>query len=86
MRTHPLQRFTDIPHLAQGLAGLEETRRRDFEDWLNAHGLDAVISRAVADIGAADMDVNETSAELGGRNGVWVANGNLVLRIAASRL
>ena len=42
VRTHPLQRFTDIPHHAQGLAGLEQTRRPDFEDWLNAHGLDAV--------------------------------------------
>lgn len=35
---------------------------------------------AVTDIGAADMDVNEESAELGWRNGVWVANGNIAIR------
>ena len=35
---------------------------------------------AVADVGPADMDVNEASADLGWRNGVWVANGNLVVR------
>ncbi|BAS17801.1 amidase [Arthrobacter sp. Hiyo8] len=43
-------------------------------------GLDAVIFPAAADVGPADMDVNEPSADLGWRNGVWVANGNLVPR------
>ncbi len=43
-------------------------------------GLDAVVFPAVADVGPADMDVNEASADLGWRNGVWVANGNLVPR------
>jgi amidase len=43
-------------------------------------GLDAVIFPAVADVGPADMDVNPASADLGWRNGVWVANGNLAIR------
>jgi amidase len=43
-------------------------------------GLDAVIFPAVADVGPADMDVNLASADLGWRNGVWVANGNLAIR------
>ncbi|MFJ4480261.1 hypothetical protein [Streptomyces xanthochromogenes] len=43
-------------------------------------GLDAVVFPAVADIGRADMDVSTASADLGRRNGVWVANGNLVPR------
>jgi amidase len=43
-------------------------------------GLNAVVFPAVADVGAADMDVNPASADLGWRNGVWVANGNLVPR------
>ena len=34
----------------------------------------------MADVGPADMDVNEASADLGWRNGTWVANGNLVPR------
>lgn len=42
-------------------------------------GLDAVAFPAMADIGPADMDVNPPS-DAGWRNGVWVANGNLVPR------
>ncbi|MBB5162468.1 amidase [Mycobacterium sp. AZCC_0083] len=80
VREHPVQAFTDIPHLEEGLRGLEQTRRIDLEDWMDRLGLDAVVFPAVADVGKADMDVDETSAEHGWRNGVWVANGNLVPR------
>ncbi|RWN64938.1 MAG: amidase [Mesorhizobium sp.] len=69
-----------IPELEAGLKGLEATRRIDFEDWLDAEGLDAVVFPAVADVGPADADVNEPSAALAWRNGTWVANGNLVPR------
>ncbi|MCV3209339.1 amidase [Mesorhizobium sp. YC-39] len=72
--------FKDIPTLEEGLKGLEATRRIDFEDWLDALGLDAVVFSAVADVGPADADVNEVSAALAWRNGTWVANGNLVWR------
>lgn len=80
VRDHPLQDFTEIPHLADGLYGLEETRRVDLEQWMDRLGLDAVIFPAVADIGPADMDVKPVSADLGWSNGVWVANGNLAIR------
>jgi amidase len=80
VRDHPVTSFLDIPHLEQGLRGLEQTRRIDLEQWMDGLGLDAVIFPAVADVGPADMDVNEASADLGWRNGVWVANGNLVPR------
>ncbi|SFP37938.1 amidase [Mesorhizobium sp. NFR06] len=70
----------DIPGIAAGLEGLEATRRIDFEDWLDANRLDAVVLPAVADVGPADADVNEASARLAWRNGTWVANGNLVWR------
>ncbi|MDG4889456.1 amidase [Mesorhizobium sp. WSM4887] len=69
-----------IPTIVDGLKGLEETRRIDFEDWLDANRLDAVVLPAVADVGPADADVNEASADLAWRNGTWVANGNLVWR------
>lgn len=69
-----------IPTIEAGLKGLEATRRADFEDWLDANGLDAVVLPAVADVGPADADVNEASARLAWRNGTWVANGNLVWR------
>ena len=70
----------DVRSAASGARGLEETRRVDLEQWMDALGLDAVVFPAVADVGPADMDVNESSANLGWRNGVWVANGNLAIR------
>ena len=72
--------FMDIPHLEGGVRGLEETRRVDLEEWMDRLGLDAVLFPAAADVGPADMDVNEASADLGWRNGVWVSNANLVPR------
>lgn len=80
IRTHPISSFLDIPHIEEGLRGLEKTRKVDFEEWLRKWRLDAVIFPTVADVGPADMDVNPASADLGWRNGVWVANGNLVPR------
>ena len=80
IRDNPIESFLDIPHLGEGLRGLERTRRVDLEEWMGRRGLDAVIFPTVADVGPADMDVNPASADLGWRNGVWVANGNLVPR------
>ena len=80
VRAHPGTTLTAIPELADGLRGLEETRRVDLEEWMDALGVDAVVFPASADVGPADMDVNPASADLGWRNGVWVANGNLVPR------
>lgn len=80
VRTNGYASVTDIPELEPGVRGLEETRRVDLEEWMDEHGLDAVIFPAMADVGPEDMDVNEASADLGWRNGTWVANGNLVTR------
>ena len=80
VEANPYASFTDIPHLEEGVRGLEETRRVDLEQWMDGLGLDAVAFPAMADIGRADMDVDPESAEAGWRNGVWVANGNLVPR------
>jgi len=80
VREHPLAGFGDIPGLREGLADLERTRRVDLEEWMDAGGLDLVVFPAVADVGPADMDVNPSSADLGWRNGVWIANGNLAIR------
>jgi len=72
--------WDEIPTMEGGLRGLEESRRVDLEDWMTEHGLDAVVFPAVADVGPADMDREQVSADLGWRNGVWVANGNLAIR------
>ncbi|GAA1953484.1 amidase [Nocardioides panacihumi] len=80
VRTHPYSSLTEIPELEAGVRGLVETRRVDLEEWMDGLGLDGVVFPAVADVGPADMDVDPASADLGWRNGVWVANGNLVVR------
>ncbi|MFJ5692750.1 amidase [Arthrobacter sp. NPDC093125] len=80
IREHGVPSLAEIPHLPEGLFGLEETRRVDLEQWMGLLGLDAVVFPAVADVGPADADRNEESADLAWRNGVWVANGNLVPR------
>jgi len=72
--------LAEIPLIREGLEGLEQTRKVDFEDWLAQQGLDAIVFPAVADVGPADSDVNPASADLAWRNGTWVANGNLVPR------
>lgn len=80
VRRHPGAGLDDMPELAGGLRGLEETRRRDLEEWMDRLGLDAVVFPAVADVAPADMDVDPASADLGWRNGTWIANGNLAMR------
>lgn len=72
--------WDQISTLPDGLRGLEQTRRIDLEDWMDKLGLDAVILPTVADVGPADADVNEASADIAWSNGVWVANGNLAIR------
>ncbi|MFT4215297.1 MAG: amidase [Microbacterium sp.] len=80
VRAHPGATLADMPELADGLRGLEETRRVDLEEWMDAEGLEAAVFPAVADVGPADMDHNPASADAGWRNGVWIANGNLAIR------
>ncbi len=80
IREHGVPSLAEIPHLRSGLEGLEETRHRDLEQWMDRLGLDAVVFPAAADVGPADADRNKGSADLAWRNGVWVSNGNLVPR------
>ena len=80
VRANPGAGLADMPELPDGLRGLEETRRRDLEVWMDVLRLDAVVFPAVADVGPADMDVNPASADRGWRNGTWIANGNLAIR------
>lgn len=71
------------PHaqlFAEGLVALEKTRKLDLDDWLVENGFAAAIFPTLTDVGPADSDVNEASADLAWRNGVWVATGNLAIR------
>ncbi|WP_288649725.1 amidase [Pseudomonas sp. UBA5568] len=80
MAKRGLKTWDQIETLPDGLRGLEQTRKIDLEDWMQALGLDAVLFPTVADVGPADADVNPTSADIAWSNGVWVANGNLAIR------
>ncbi|HEY1156264.1 MAG TPA: amidase, partial [Arthrobacter sp.] len=70
IREHGAPVLADIPHLPEGLAGLEETRRVDLEEWMDRLHLDAVVFPAAADVAPADADTNERSADIAWRNGV----------------
>lgn len=79
-RTRGVPKLSEIPFIAEGLRGLEETRRRDFENWLDADRLDAIVFPACADVAPYDSDYNPISNEIAWRNGVWVSNGNQIFR------
>lgn len=66
--------------LNQLLTGLEEARRRDFEDWMAEQGLDAVIFPAAGDVGRDDLFTRPDSMAEATRNGVVYSNGNRVIR------
>lgn len=70
----------DIPDLGKVLQSYEDTRKRDLEDWMDKHNLDAVVFPANGDVGKADADRNEQSARDAWRNGVLYSNGNCALR------
>ncbi|CAN8102821.1 unnamed protein product [Discula destructiva] len=70
----------DMPNLGAALQSYEATRKRDLEDWMDRHGLDAVVFPANGDVGRADTDRNEASARDAWRNGVLYSNGNCALR------
>ncbi|PRZ18179.1 amidase [Nesterenkonia sandarakina] len=80
VRTHADLQLAAIPLIREGIEGLVRTRELDVDRWMDDHGFDVIAFPAVADVGPADADVSEESAELAWRNGVWVANGNLVWR------
>lgn len=70
----------DTPGLGEALKKLKASRRSDFEDWLDSLGLDGVVYPCNGDVGKADSDVNETSADEAWRNGVLFSNGNCAIR------
>lgn len=70
----------DVPDLGEKLKSLEARRKIDFEAWLDANNLDAVVFPCQGDVGKADADKNEESARDAWRNGVLYSNGNCALR------
>ncbi|KIL84940.1 hypothetical protein FAVG1_11810 [Fusarium avenaceum] len=70
----------EIPNLGTALQNLEAKRKSDFEDWLDASGLDMLVWPCNADVGKADADINKESADHAWLNGVLYSNGNCAIR------
>jgi Asp-tRNA(Asn)/Glu-tRNA(Gln) amidotransferase A subunit family amidase len=72
--------ISELPGMKEALISLEAQRKRDFEDYLDKHGLDFVVFPANGDVGKADMETNIDSARQALRNGVKYSNGNRAIR------
>lgn len=72
--------YSDVPELDHLLRGLEEARRVDLEEWLDASRLDLVVFPAAGDIGMDDLFTWPESLEAASRNGVVYSNGNRAIR------
>lgn len=70
----------DIKDMATALQTLETLRERLFDDYLTENKCDCYAFPAAGDVGAADADIDETSAEHAWKNGVKFSNGNRALR------
>lgn len=72
--------INELPGIEAALKTLEHRRKVAFEDWLGENEFDAILFPANADIGKADSDRIEESAQHTWQNGVMYSNGNRVWR------
>ncbi|KAJ5553730.1 Amidase [Penicillium frequentans] len=70
----------EIPGMHQAIQALETARKETFEAWMDNLGLDAVVFPAIADVGAANADVDEEASRYAWSNGVKYSNGNRPIR------
>ncbi|QHC75240.1 amidase [Rathayibacter sp. VKM Ac-2805] len=73
--------WSEVDGLQESLQGLEDTRKVDFEEWLDAEGLDGIVFPANSDIGEADADVDREANTVADRNGNYFSNMNYTLRM-----
>ncbi|KAF7563756.1 hypothetical protein G7046_g378 [Stylonectria norvegica] len=66
--------------LEAALKALEGMRKRLLDDYLTTMECDLFVFPSSGDVGAADADVDEESATLAWRNGVYYSHGNWALR------
>lgn len=71
--------INELPGVEAALTTLEN-RRKSFESWLQAEGLDCIVFPANSDVGPANSDTAEKSADEAWRNGAMYSNGNRVIR------
>ncbi|KAF6523223.1 hypothetical protein HZS61_014751 [Fusarium oxysporum f. sp. conglutinans] len=69
-----------VENLKDALIALEYLRRKLLDDYLAEVDCDGFVFPAAGDVGAADADVNPSSALHAWKNGVYYSNGNGALR------
>ncbi|KAM5362145.1 hypothetical protein ACJA88_014163 [Fusarium oxysporum] len=69
-----------VENLKDALIALEDLRRKLLDDYLAEVDCDGFVFPAAGDVGAADADVNPSSALHAWKNGVYYSNGNGALR------
>jgi amidase len=72
--------FDQIPGYDAALRGLEQIRKVDFEQWLDANRLDFIAFPANTDVGLAKADVDDEAYNHATSNGVARSNTNAMLR------
>ncbi|KAJ5627636.1 Amidase [Penicillium lividum] len=77
---HKPSSIFEIPGMKQAVQALETARKETFETWMDSLGLDAVAFPAIADIGAANADVDGEASRYAWSNGVKYSNGNRPIR------
>ncbi|KAF2019354.1 amidase signature enzyme [Aaosphaeria arxii CBS 175.79] len=70
----------DHPGLEKALPALEDQRKRDLEDWMDAQKLDCVVFPANGDVGLADLEFELESTRHSLQNGIKYSNGNRAIR------
>lgn len=70
----------EMEGIAEALPALEAQRKRDLEDWMDQKNIDLVVFPACGDVGRADVDTNDESAQHALQNGVRYSTGNRAIR------
>lgn len=70
----------DIPGTERALTALENARKETLEQWMERHGLDAVVFPANGDVGSARADVDPEASQRAWQNGIKYSNGNREIR------
>lgn len=70
----------DTKNLGPALEALEGMRKQLVDGYLDQFNCDGFVFPAAGDVGAADADVDDTSAAYAWRNGIFYSNGNRALR------
>ncbi|KAF4537685.1 Amidase [Lasiodiplodia theobromae] len=80
VRTRRPDSVYDLPGCADALRALEAARKRDLEDWMDAHGFDVLAFPTNGDVGRAEAEEDAEAMRDALREGVKYSNGGRALK------